>query len=184
MINQTKFSKWLLLGMMLFALGISSCGSGGSDDNTDSDFLGAARVSLSISPGKVDTGDRIQVNIEMSDIHPDGILLKVKYTTALRFVPESAKFIANNKNNATSPLFDLDNDDDEHFLVFVVRQNSFGTPKQGRLNFELQGVEETERAAIEIDPDVDNPLIANADEFNIEEPEFTAEDNSSVEVQP
>lgn len=158
----------------------TACGGGGGGGT--SDFQGAARVFIEASPVKIDTGDRMQIRIDISDIHPDGILLKIKFPVGLRYVLSSSNFSTNNETFDATPIFNVRGKEDSRFLVYSVNRSSFGERERGKLNFELQGIAETPNGEIQVDPDVNNPLIANSDEFKANNPDFSPEDGLGVAV--
>jgi hypothetical protein len=64
----------LTLFCTLLPLGIVGCG--GDSDDEDSDFVGAARVSVQNAPSRIDTGDRTRVRVNISAVNENGIALK------------------------------------------------------------------------------------------------------------
>lgn len=179
--NTTVLSAiWLISIFTLLVFTITSCGGGGGGSSND--FQGAARVFISASPIRIDTGDRMQVSIDISEIHPDGILLKIKFPTGLRYVPASSFFKIDNFTGDASPLANEIGDGNNRFLVYSVKPSSFGEREQGKLHFEIQGIAEVESGQIQVDPDVDNPLISNSEEFNVDSPDFSPEDGLGIAV--
>jgi hypothetical protein len=180
-LNNTVFSVICLTSLIaLFVSAVTSCGGGGGGSSND--FQGAARVFISASPIRIDTGDRMQVSIDISEIHPDGILLKIKFPLGLRYVQASSFFKIDAFTGDATPLANVIGAEDNRFLVYSVKPSSFGEKERGKLHFELQGIGEVESGQIQVDPDVDNPLIPNSEEFNANSPDFSPEDGLGIAV--
>jgi hypothetical protein len=167
------------LFFLFLSLNLASCGGGGGGGGGD--FLGAARVFIEARPVRIDTGDRMQVSIDISQIHPDGILLKIKFPVGLRYVQSSSNFTTNQETFDATPIFNV-RDEEIRYLVYAVKRSSFGEREKGKLNLELQGVSVTESGEIQVDPDVDNPLVPNSEEFSASDPDFSPEDGLGVAV--
>lgn len=181
-INKQKTNKLIckLFIALFFISPLISCGGGGGGG--ENDFQGAARVFITASPTTIDTGDRMQVVIDISDIHPDGILLKIQFPRGLRYVQASSFFKIDQFTGDASPIFNVLGQEENRFLVYSVKTSSFGERERGKLHLELQGISEVESGEIQVDPDVDNPLIANSEEFDPNNPDFSPEDGLGVRV--
>jgi hypothetical protein len=162
------------------AFGFAHCGGGGGGDG-EGEFVGAARVDLTISPQRIDTGDRTEVRIRLSDIHENGIALKVRYPKGLDYVRGSSFIEVENSDQDVDPTVNQ-GVESEIFLVYYIAPDSLGRQKQGTLFFELEGRDSVDDGIIEVDADVDDPDINNSTEFDIERPEFQGEQESSIEV--
>lgn len=176
--NMFKFQRLLFLAPLFVVL--LACGHGGDDDD---DFVASAIVTAKTKPSIIDTSDRTQVNIYTSQIHENGILLKVRFEKALKFVPNTSFVIVKDENmkEAVEPLY---NDDDQKYtyLVFFLSRSQFGEDNSGKVVFELKGVKSQKNNVIEVDPDVDDPDISNDKEFNIKKPEFSPDSIAYVTV--
>lgn len=167
------------LATAVVTLPLLSCGGGGGGG--DDSFVGAAIVAISASPTEIDTGDRTLVSTEVIEVNEDGIALKFRFPTELNYVPASARLLVDNNDEDASP--DVMTDvDDSTFLVFYLSENDFGSNGEGRLEFQLEAQDELSNQEIEVDADVDDPLIENDEEFDPENPEFGAEDSVIVDV--
>ena len=166
--------------LVLFAF-LPACSGGGGGGG--SGFVGAANVSIDVSPGSIDTGDRSEVRVQISDVHPNGIILKIRFPTALTYVLNSAVLEVSGDEVDISPAVSQ-TDNNDNYLVFFLPQDSFGSEgeESGTVVVQLEGAEDTSSGKVEVDADVDDPLINNDVEFNISEPEFAAEDERSIEV--
>lgn len=166
----------------------TGCGTGGGGGGGD-DFVGAATVTISTSPNRIDTGDQTLVSTRISEINDRGIALKFKFPSGLRYVPNSASLDANDNEQDIDPAFEATSSrDNDNYLVFFLTQSQFqpsgrdynGEP--GTLTIRLEGTSGVRDGLVEVDPDVDDPDINNSAEFDVNEPEFTAEDAASIEV--
>ena len=164
----------------LILLSLVSCGGGGGGGGG---FTGAAVVNVDASPSSFDTGDRTLVTINISAVHENGIILKIRYPDELSYVIESAFLSVDGDEQDVSPKFNL-SDENKSYLVFFLGQDLFGSDgeKSGELTLELEASKSFSDDKIEVDADVDDPLINNDEEFSVKEPQFVAEDEASVDV--
>ena len=158
-------------------LAIADCGGGGGGD----DFIGAAQVSISAAPTQIDTGDRTLIKVNISEVHENGIALKLRFPTGLFYVLNSSFVTVNGADVNTGPAVST-GAGNYNYLVFYFPQSVFGRDSQGDLTVQLEGNSEVIDGRVEVDADVDDPLIDNAVEFDPDNPEFEAEDSVSVQV--
>jgi hypothetical protein len=160
---------------------LSACGgSGGGDD----EFVGAAIVNISATPDKIDTGDRTRVSVDITNVHSTGTALKIKFPDGLEYVSDSSFLIVDGDELNIGPTVNAPGDGGI-YLVYYLSQTLFGDEgeEKGELRLELEAREIVHDGKIEVDPDVDDPNIDNADEFDINNPEFYADDFATIEVQ-
>lgn len=162
---------------------MAACGGGGSGDEIVEDFFGAGTVRIVAAPRTLDTGDRTKVAIEINDVHPDGIILKVYYTEALGYVVDSSLLIVDGDELDIGPSFNGLDGDEGVFLVYFIPADDFGDDNKGTLSFELRAKSAVEDGEVSVDIDVDDPLISNDTEFDVNEPEYLAESETSITVQ-
>lgn len=170
----------LSLALAISAPLLSSCGGGGGGGGGD-DFIGAAEVSLEVSPHRIDTGDRTELKIEISRIHQNGIALKIRFPKGLDYVPSSSFLNVGEDDEDVSPTVNQEKES-EIYLVYYISKDQLGKNETGTLFLELEGTDSVDDGTIEVDPDVDDPAIDNAVEFNISEPQFGAEQEASIQV--
>ena len=157
---------------------IFSCG----DENDGDSFVGAADVSLSAEPSRIDTGDRTQITSRISNLHPDGIILIINYPEELLFVSSSAMIqLDDEEPDDISPLFNQTGDNG-NFLVFFIEPDDLDDSSSADITFELEGIDDLEDGTIGVDADVNDILIDNLLEFDIENPEFLAEREVNVSI--
>ena len=167
-----------LITLALLALTLPACGSGGGGGDS---FIGAATVNVRTSPNRIDTGDRTLVNIDVSDMHEDGILLKVRFPSALAYVPGTAFLEINGNETDISPDKNVA-DSNRRFLVFFLDRSDIDENQTGKVIFQLVGNNTVSEGNIEVDADVNDSLIADEDEFSASSPEFGEESSASIEV--
>ncbi len=182
-----KLNRPSLFSALLVTSGLLGCGGGGGGGGTT--YSGAANVSIRATPSKIDTGSRTQVTIDISDVVESGIALKMRYPTGLKYVPSSAFLNVGEKEIDLTPTVNVDvSKDDETYLVFYMTQAQFKRSgqdyegEQATMTVQLEGREAVQNGKIEVDPDVDDPAEDNATEFNVDTPEFEAEDSAPIEV--
>lgn len=166
--------------LLPLVLCIAACGGGGG--GSDSSSGSAAFVSIDASPSTIDSGDRIRVEVNLEAVNEDGIILKVRYPRDLEYVIDSSSLNSDGSDQDISPSFNESGPDGKNYLVYFLSQSRFSEDGSGKVSFQLKGVDAMTEGQIEVDPDIDDPLIANPGEFNIDEPEFNAEDAVTVRV--
>lgn len=171
---KTYFLAALITGT---SLSLVSCGGGGGGSGA----TGAANVQIQAEPRSIDTGDRVKISIRVSEIHENGIALKVRFPAELSFVENSAAINDDDDEFGIVPDV-LNTSTDDTYLVFYLQADDFGDNEEGSVLFELQGKKASDDSLIEVDPDVDDPLIDNGIEFTVDEPLFDAEDQTTVDV--
>jgi hypothetical protein len=164
------------------------CGGGGGGGG-GGDFVGAASVDVRCSPSQIDSGDRTQVDIELSNVHKNGIAVKVRFPSGLKYVPGSSFLLVGEREVDVSPTINVTSDEDDViYLVFYLSQSQFRRSNQeysgesGTLLVQLEGRKTVVDGEIEVDPDVDDPAEDNATEFDLTNPEFISESSASISV--
>jgi hypothetical protein len=181
--NLSKLALSLIAASTLCLASLTGCGGDGDDDSDSPNYSGAARVIVRNSPARIDTGDRTKVRINISNINENGIMLKILYPDGLRFVPNSAELVLDSdpeNEDELTPAHNVEGDDGM-FLIFYLSEDDLDQ-ENGVLSFELEGISSVREGKIEVDADVNDPLIDDATEFNAQDPEFLSESESSIEV--
>jgi hypothetical protein len=172
---KNTFLKLFLLTLCITA---SSCGS--SDDGDD--FVGAAEISIRVSPSDFDTGDRTEVRINISNASDTGIAVKVFYSNLLEYVPASAYLNADGIKNNITPLYNESDGNEGTYLVFFIAIADLDNSDAGEITFQLSALDLIEKSEIQVDADIDDPLIANNIEFDPLDPKFASETSASISV--
>lgn len=166
---------------------LSGCGGGGGGSGES--FVGAATVVVRTVPNKIDSGDRTRTTIEVGSVHENGVALKVRFPSGLRYVSGSSILEIDSREIDISPTVNsVSRAESQTYLVFYLPQNLFKRANEpyngesGIVTLQLEGRSEVERGSIDVDADVDDPAENNADEFDIEDPEFISESSASIEV--
>ncbi len=185
MFSRSFFKNSLISISVMAALG---CGGGGGGGGTD-EFVGAARVSVRCSPKKIDSGDRTQVSVTLSQVHENGIAVKVRFPIGLKYVPSSSFLVVGERELDVSPTINATSEAEEmNYVVFYLTQGQFSRTSQeyageaGTLLLQLEGRKTIIDGEIEVDPDVDDPAEDNSTEFDISSPEFISEASASISV--
>ena len=163
--------------ILLIILLSTACGGGGSSQG----FVGAATVKITAEPNKIDTGDRMQLTVILEDVSENNIILKIRYPESLKYVLSSSFLNIDSETLDVSPAFNL-NDDGKNYLVYFLAASIFNETSKGELTLQLEGISLLEKGEVEVDADVDDPLINNNVEFDVSQPEFAAESSSDIEV--
>ena len=174
------------LGIFAAALTVVGCGGGGGGGD---DFVGAALVSIRLQPNVIDTGDRTLVTTAVGAIHQNGIALKFRFPTGLQYVSGSATLEVDDQEIDLTPTFNqTDSNDRYSYVVFFLKQALFAPAGEsydgqfGNITFQLEGVSSVSSGEVAVDPDVNDPKQPDAAEFDVNSPEFEAEDQADIEV--
>jgi len=170
-------SIFAVVCLLILSLGACGGSSGGGDD-----FAGAGRVSVSASPKEIDIGDRQKVTVDISDTNDDGVILKMRYPSGLSYVQDSSFLEVDERELDIGPQVNAD-DGNEVYLVYFFPKSLFDENGDGVLTFLLEGNDEVTRGKIEVDIDVDDPLIDDSNEFDTSNPEFQSEDEVDIKVE-
>jgi hypothetical protein len=184
MVSSSIFKNSLIAFSLVAAIGCGGGGGGGADE-----FVGAARVSVRCSPQNIDSGDRTQVSITLSQVHENGIAVKVRFPVGLKYVPSSSFLKVGERELDASPAVNATSETEEmNYVVFYLTQGQFSRTTQeyageaGTLLIQLEGRKTVTDGEIEVDPDVDDPAEDNSTEFDITSPEFISEASASISV--
>jgi hypothetical protein len=165
-------TKYLVSLIALFTCCLGCGGGGGGGGGAE----GAAEVSIKAEPREFDVGDRTKVTIEMASVHPDGILLKVKFPNGLRYVKSSAFLEVDGDSVDVTPRDNVAVSPD-NYLVFAFPYSTFRDEDYGRLTLELTGTAAVTNGNVAIDPDVNYALS-----FSGSDPKFQEEAEIEVTV--
>ncbi|NMC63897.1 MAG: hypothetical protein GYA55_12105 [SAR324 cluster bacterium] len=175
------FRKLLVISLLtIFSL--TNCGGGGGGDDP-LDFVGAATVDLRNQPHRIDPGNHTRVQVKVSDVHKNGIALKVRFPVGLLYVPDSAELTVDSVNKDMNP--DVNASDNNYvYLVWYMDQSLFGPngEKSGSLVFELRGVSEVDDGNIEAMVSVLDPHLPDGTGFDINNPNFSAQTDDYITV--
>jgi len=138
-------------------------------------------VFLNVAPTVIDTGDIMKVTVDIQSVDPLGAALKVRFPVGLLYVPESSILEAGGMKFEIAPQKNV-SDSDNVYLIFYITNLSFGGNPAGQLSFKLLGDDEVSEGEVGVDTDLDDPRVENAEEFDVEDPDFTAQDSVSVRV--
>jgi hypothetical protein len=169
--------KTLKASILAVVFALASCGGGGGGSP---DFTGAGNVTLRVSQNKVDTGDRTKVTIVFDELHPDGVVLKMRYSSGLEYIAGTSNWRISGKLITAGPSYQVAGDIAQTiYLVYELNREMLGKNNSGELSFELRAIEETSsNSVIEVDMDVfESGLV-----FSTDAPEFSAEYSTGLVV--
>ena len=180
-----NFIRTPVISKAFFALPIflfAGCGLGGGGGG-GGEPSGPAEVRVSAEPNNIDTGDEMEVGVELTSFREDALALKVRFPKGLAYVPNSTAIITD--GNATDGSPDINKTDDTNrYLVFYLDRDAFGVNEDSRMEifFSLEGRADVPSGAIAVDVDLDNPRHGNGREFDIDNPKFDAKDDTNIRV--
>jgi hypothetical protein len=173
-LNKLKIS--LLCICIIISAGCGGGGGGGGGDNQDV----AARVSIAVSPGAIDTGDRTTVTVLIEDLNESGAAIKIRFPVGLSYIIGTSELEVDGDVDAVAPTTNVA-DSDNGYLVYYF-SDELKDNNQGTLTFKLLATAEVKAGQIEVDADLDDPAKDNQDEFDVETPNFAAQGADGIEV--
>lgn len=187
MMKSSFFASLLVLSSAF----LISCDSGGSDESGPGSS-GAAEVSITASPKKIDVQDRTMVRLSLADVNRNGIVVKIRFPSRLEYVAGTSYLKVDQEDRDVNPDVSVQ-DGSKRYLVFFFPRSYFGDvpdsededegSERGELRLELVGRERLSNGSIEVDVDVDDPTIDNSVEFSLDNTAFQAESDASIEVE-
>lgn len=169
-----------LAALSLLSLYAAGCGGGGGGGSSDSD--NPADVALSVRPKELDTGDFTSIEIDVSNVNPSGILLKVAFPDALAYVRGSSTLDPDDAEPARFEPSIVEEASDVIYLVYFIGPTSLGESGRGVLQFRLKAIAQLADGFVSIDADQNDPQISDSREFDADAPNFTAVDQEDIEV--
>jgi hypothetical protein len=153
-------------------------GGGGSGDNYTGD------VWLDLESDHIDSGELMNVSVEVSGLNAKGSVLKFRTSRSLRFVKSSAiMFPARDEEVRISPD-ELVATEYERYIVFFLDPDQAIDGDYVSLTFTLKAVSGDEDGFIEVDLDNNDPNVADSREFQSSAARFTAKQRRSVYIEP
>ncbi len=163
--------------VFILSIFILACGS---DEDT---FVASAIVTSKAEPNTIDTGDRSRLTIDISEVHENGILLKVRFGKALAYVPSSSSlYMEGSQSKESITPFITTESSEFTYLVYFLSKSQFGAQNKGKIQFELKAIKAGNVVSVEVDPDVDDPDISNDVEFTVKEPNFSPDSISYITI--
>lgn len=149
-----------------------SCGGGGGGGGSDTNFTGD--LSLDLERDDLDSGDLTQVKIEVRDLNENGAILKIRTSTSLRYVRNTAVlFPHRDEELRVSPSTDQATDNERYLVFFLSPDDAIGGDYI-QLELTMKATRGDEDAFIELDLDNNDANIPDSKEFSITSPRFSA----------
>lgn len=155
---------------------LSACGGGGGGSSA-----GPAQVHLSIDHTKIDAGDTMSIEIEISDVNDDGIMLKIRTPLGLDYVTDSGYLVVEEIPLNFDPTF-YKADEQYNYLVYFITRNLFGEDNYGRFTVVFKGTAAIAAGTVDVDTDVIETATPYSKQFDIKNPLFSAEDSVKIVV--
>jgi len=167
---------------LLFTFILCSCGGGGGGGGSESNVAG--NLSLQIERDNLDSGDLTQVRLEVRDLNEGGAILKVRSSTSLRYVRNTAVlFPDRDEELRVSPSTDQGTDNERYLVFFLSADDALGGDFV-ELEFTMKATKGDRDAFIEVDLDNNDPNIADSKEFSITSPRFSAVEARGLYIEP
>jgi hypothetical protein len=171
-------SNFRTLIVSFLSLAFISCGGGSSDG-----AFGASFVAIDADPSSIDVGDSTFVVVDLDELDSDGIFLKIRFPRGAEYLLNSSYIRVGGEDIPREPDLNFASETENYnYLVYYLSKELFDGSDEGSVSFELIGRSRVSNGEIEVDPDIDNPNIPNDTEFDMENPEFQAEDSTGIRV--
>ena len=155
------------------------CGGGGGGGGTS--FPQSADVSISADPSTIDLDDYMQITINISNVNPNGIGLRLMIPDQLRYVKGTSSLTVDGQSTDIEPKVD-GLDGSSLYLVYYLKGADFGQDATGEMTLQLKGDGAIDSAQIEVSAVIDDPTIPEAQQFDLKDPEFVPDDSAGVTV--
>ncbi len=170
-----------LLLCFILITGIAGCGGGGGGGGKGGN---PADVSMRVFPDSIDSGDRIEVTLNLSNIDffdQEYVVVKLRYPSGLSYVQDSTILKTNNaKENFTSQFFSLErNADESTYLVTTLTEANLKGATNIEISTFLEGMLPIESGIVAVDVDHSDPERVR---FDISNPQFTSLKEKRVKV--
>lgn len=165
-------------GVVLGLLLLTSCGGGGGGGLSGGP---SANVNILVDPNHIDSGDRTEVAVQIASVREDAVAIKIRFPLGLSYVTGTAYYLIDGIEIASNPT-EIESDSTYSYLVFYLNADGLGHSGSGTLFLELEGVSDITDDVIEVDVDLDDPTEDNRTEFDIDDPQFDAQDQDSIRV--
>ncbi len=173
--------------MTIFTISIlltfTGCGLGGGGGGGGASEGNPAAVSLTVSPKKIDSGDRMTVTLSLNDIKRNeapGIIVKILHPSALRYVSESAVFSSSEDLIEDYSPTSAQADESAYLLFFIDTSDIPENNRSAVIQFLLRGRGEVERGVIAVDLDIVNH--DNRGVFEPTDPLFTSLVSTEIDI--
>ncbi|MCC6932149.1 MAG: hypothetical protein IT292_02695 [Deltaproteobacteria bacterium] len=178
-VNGLVLSLFLLLSLGLFIVG---CNVGIDRENNSSDSEGdPAQAELHVSPSAIDSGDRMTIDVVISEFTTKYVALKIRLPKGLTYILDSSTLTVNGTILDAGPR----NDDlagDYRYLVYYFDEDDFLPAEQGVLTLLMEGESDVAQGKVEVDIDFDDQEFDNDSEFNASDPQFDPQVEVDIRV--
>lgn len=177
------FFKILLLVTMTGSVVIlgAACGGGGGGGGPQSSN-DRGDISLSLETSSVDSGDLFRARVEIYNPNPNGVILKIRFPTTIRYSRNSAVLFPNEEDERpVTPSFET-TDEEFRYLVFLLSNDEIRYGDYSALELNLKASLPDRSAFVSVDIDNNDPNIPDAREFDKKRPQFDAVDEVEIEI--
>jgi len=156
----------------------------GSDNKNDSPVAsGTAFVDINANPDSLSVGDATLIVARVDDVKDDAIILKIRFPTGMSYLPDSSYIEVNGEDIARAPdIVFTSQSERRNYVVYFLNRAEIDDEDNTRVSLQLVGNSRVTDGRVEIDADLDNPIIANDREFTSDNPLFDAEADTFIEV--
>lgn len=164
----------------LIAVGAACGGGGGGGGPQSSNDRGD--VSLSLETSSVDSGDLFSARVEIYNPNPNGVILKIRFPTTVRYSRNSAVIFPNEHDERSiSPSFEATSEG-FRYLVFLLSNDEIRYGDYSALELTLKASLPDSDALISVDIDNNDPNIPDNKEFDPKRSQFYPVEEVELEI--
>ncbi len=164
----------------LVTLGTACGGGGGGGGPRSSNEPGD--ISLWLEKGAVDSGDLCRARVEVYNPNPDGIILKIRFPTTIRYSKNSAVLFPNEQDERPIlPSFESVYEG-FRYLVFFLSEEQIRYGDYSAIELNLKASQADPDALVSVDIDNNDLNIPDNREFNDKHPRFYSVEELELEI--
>ena len=172
--------RYLLQILIAFTL-ISCGGGGGGGSNPNEPATVPAYSNLDVQPTTLDAGDKLVTTIYLQQINKDGILLKIRVPLSVLYYNATGRLTVDGVEQYIRPEF-YQADTTYNYLVYILSPSQFGQSNEGAVTVQFQTTAAVAAGTVDVDVDFRDPSIANAVQFDVNNPLFTPANSVKIVV--
>jgi len=179
--HPTRLAIFLSVVTLVTAVLATACGGGGGGGGPRSSN-DPGEIALWLERGAVDSGDLCRVRVDVFNPNPDGVVLKFRFPTSIRYSKNSAVlFPGNDDERFISPSFET-TAEDFRYVVFMLSEDEIRYGEYSTLELNLKAIQADPDAIVAVDIDNNDPNVPDSREFDLKRPRFTAVEELGLEI--
>jgi hypothetical protein len=167
--------------ILLISFCLISCGGGGGGSDPNEPATEPAFTNLVVQPTALDAGDKINITIYLQEINKDGIVVKIRVPSSVLYFNDTGFLNVDGNQQNIDPEF-YQSANNFNYLVYVLSRDQFGESNEGTVTVQFQASAAVAAGAVAVDVDFKDTSLSNAEQFDIDNPRFSAQDTVDIVV--